>query len=149
MGVWEVVNSSLPPQLETNFGLGFAPRAATNPRDPQERKNERKWRNKKKTRFFCRGPVCTDSPRTHTCIFELPGLRKHHQKSTGERKRTKWEREGEKKSDILGGPAEGRFRLRGVQWKGGLRQGGSCGGNKKQIKKLKKISNKEKHKMKK
>ena len=46
------------------------------------------------------------SPRAQTCTFEGPGLQKHHQNSTRrppEREQErKWERDKEKKSEILG-----------------------------------------------
>ena len=57
-----------------------------------------------------RGILSHDSPRAKTRTFEGPGRPKHHQNSTRrppERKKRKWRREREKKSDILGLPPFG------------------------------------------
>ena len=70
--------------------------------------------------------VSHESPRAQ-CTFEGPGLQSHHQNSTrrSPRKRRKNENcggRGEKKSEILGGPAEGGVRRRGV-WRRGWNRG--------------------------
>ena len=56
-----------------------------------------------------------DSPRAQTCTFEGLGLQKHHQNSTRRHPEREEKNEfcggrGKKKSEILGGPAEGRSR---------------------------------------
>ena len=72
--------------------------------------------------FFEAAGVSHDNPGAQTCTFEGPRIQKHHQNSTRrppEREREKerkWVREREKKSEILGGPAEGgpaKWRSRG------------------------------------
>ena len=62
--------------------------------------------------------VSHDSPRAQTCTFQCPGFQKHHQNSTRrhperQKKNEKGLEREKKKSEILGGPAEG-----------GLAQGG-------------------------
>ena len=68
-----------------------------------------------------------DNPRTPNVHISGPGLQKNtikiqREDTRRDRKRTKWERErGKKKSEILGGPAEGS---KGGPASGGLAQGG-------------------------
>ena len=76
--------------------------------------------------------VSDDNQRAQTCTFEGPGLRKHHQNSTRRHPEREEKNEfcggrGKKKSDILGGPGEGRSRGRAVQGKGGPGEGRSRG----------------------
>ena len=57
--------------------------------------------------------VSHDNPRAQTCTFQGPHLQKHHQNSNERssergRKNENCGGRGEKKSEILGGPAEGR-----------------------------------------
>ena len=72
--------------------------------------------------------VSHDSPRAQTCTFHGSGLQKHQQNSTeGPQERERRMKivagGGIKKSEILGGPAEGRSRGRAVQGKGGPAEG--------------------------
>ena len=66
-----------------------------------------------------------DNPRTQTCTFQGPAS-KHHQNSTKgpperEEKNEFCGGRGKKKSEILGGPGEGRSSRRAVLGKGGPR----------------------------
>ena len=70
------------------------------------------------------GPKATgvshDNQRTQTCTFELPGLQKHHQNSTRRPPERREKKEfsggrGKKKSEIFGGPGEGRSVGRAVR----------------------------------
>ena len=80
--------------------------------------------------------VSHDSPRAQTCTFEGPGLQKHNQNSTKRHPEREEKNEfcggrGKKKSEILGGPGEGRSRGRAVQGKGGPGEGRSQEGRSK------------------
>ena len=79
----------------------------------------------------------TTTRELQTCTFEGPGLQKHHQNSTRRPPEREEKNEfcggrGKKKSEILGGPGEGRSgegrsRGRAVQGKGGPGEGRSRG----------------------
>ena len=72
--------------------------------------------------------VSHDSPRAQTCTFQGSGLQKHQQNSTQgpqeRERRMKIVAGGKKKSEILGGPAEG-CRAEGCRAEGGSPEGGS------------------------
>ena len=69
------------------------------------------------------GGVSHGSPRAQTCTFERPSTKNQREDHPEREERKKFpERERKKKSEILGGPGEGRSRRKAVQGKGGPNQ---------------------------
>ena len=85
---------------------------------PQDDTMERIW-------ILVQIRVSHDNPRAQTCTTEGPGLQKHNQNSTGRHPKREEKNEfcggrgKQKKSEILGGPGEGRSRGRAVRVKSG------------------------------